>query len=32
MLINLGHTPEAIYRSTELIADAYGLPSNVLDE
>ena len=32
MVINLGHTPEAIYRSTELIADAYGLPSNVLDE
>lgn len=31
MVINLGHTPSAIYRSTELIADAYGLPKNVLE-
>lgn len=26
MLLNLGHSPQAIYRSTELIADAYGMP------
>lgn len=25
MILNLGHSPEAIYRSTELIADACGL-------
>ncbi len=29
MLLNLGHSPQAIYRSTELIADAYGLPQDV---
>src|SRR3546814_14679265 len=29
MILNLGHSPQAIYRSTELIADAYGLPQNV---
>ncbi len=29
MILNLGHSPQAIYRSTELIADAYGLPENV---
>lgn len=29
MILNLGHTPSAIHRSTELIADAYGLPQNV---
>jgi alkanesulfonate monooxygenase SsuD/methylene tetrahydromethanopterin reductase-like flavin-dependent oxidoreductase (luciferase family) len=28
MILNLGHSPRAIYRSTELIADAYGLPQN----
>jgi len=26
MLLNLGHSQEAIYRSTELIADAYDMP------
>ncbi|MCH8686509.1 LLM class flavin-dependent oxidoreductase [Pedomonas mirosovicensis] len=26
MVLNLGHSPDAIYRSTELIADAYGMP------
>lgn len=26
MILNLGHTPSAIHRSTELIANAYGLP------
>lgn len=31
MILNLGHSPEAIYRSVELIADAYGLPKNVLN-
>ncbi|MGK9155832.1 LLM class flavin-dependent oxidoreductase [Acinetobacter radioresistens] len=31
VVINLGHTPAAIYHSTKLIADAYGLPHNVLD-
>lgn len=31
MVLNLGHSPEAIYRSVELIADAYGLPQNVLN-
>lgn len=30
MLLNLGHSQQAIYRSTELIADAYGMPDNVL--
>lgn len=30
MILNLGHSPDAIYRSTELIADAYGMPQNVL--
>ncbi|WP_406833989.1 LLM class flavin-dependent oxidoreductase [Pseudomonas asiatica] len=30
MLLNLGHSQQAIYRSTELIADAYGMPENVL--
>ena len=29
MLLNLGHSQEAIYRSTELIADAYDMPVNV---
>lgn len=29
MILNLGHCLQAIYRSTELIADAYGLPRNV---
>lgn len=28
MILNLGHSPEAIYRSTGLIADAYGLPQD----
>lgn len=32
MLLNLGHSPDAIYRSTELIADAYGMPRNVPGE
>jgi luciferase family oxidoreductase group 1 len=27
MMLNLGHSPQAIYRSTELIADAYGMPT-----
>lgn len=31
MILNLGHSQKAIYRSTELIADAYGLPIDVLD-
>ncbi|MCP1240256.1 LLM class flavin-dependent oxidoreductase [Acetobacter lovaniensis] len=26
MVLNLGHTPSAIHRSTELIADSYGMP------
>jgi hypothetical protein len=26
MVLNLGHSPDAIHRSTELIADAYGMP------
>ncbi|MGV3503583.1 MAG: LLM class flavin-dependent oxidoreductase [Adhaeribacter sp.] len=26
MILNLGHSPEAIYRSAELIADAYSMP------
>lgn len=26
MILNLGHSPSAIYRSTELIADAFNLP------
>lgn len=30
MILNLGHLPEAIHRSTELIADAYGMPENIL--
>ena len=30
MILNLGHSQDAIYRSTELIADAYGLPENIL--
>ncbi|NWO11943.1 LLM class flavin-dependent oxidoreductase [Chromohalobacter salexigens] len=29
MILNLGHSPQAIYRSTELIADGLGLPPNV---
>lgn len=29
MILNLGHSPQAIHRSTELIADAYGLPESV---
>ena len=32
MILNLGHTPQAIHRSTELIADAFGLPKNVLSK
>ncbi len=32
MLLNLGHSPDAIYRSTELIADAYGMPENMPGE
>lgn len=32
MILNLGHSPDAIYRSTELIANAYGLPENVFNE
>ena len=31
MILNLGHSQRAIYRSAELIADAYGMPVNVLD-
>jgi luciferase family oxidoreductase group 1 len=31
MILNLGHSQQAIYRSTELIADAYGMPSNILE-
>lgn len=30
MILNLGHSQQAIYRSTELIADAYGMPDNLL--
>lgn len=26
MILNLGHGSRAIHRSTELIADAYGMP------
>lgn len=29
MILNLGHTPSAIHRSTELIADAYDMPENM---
>ncbi|HBO2506620.1 TPA: LLM class flavin-dependent oxidoreductase [Pseudomonas aeruginosa] len=29
MILNLGHSQQAIYRSTELIADAFGLPEDV---
>jgi alkanesulfonate monooxygenase SsuD/methylene tetrahydromethanopterin reductase-like flavin-dependent oxidoreductase (luciferase family) len=29
MILNLGHSPAAIYRSTELIADAYDMPGKV---
>ena len=29
MILNLGHTPSAIHRSTELIADAFGMPEDV---
>lgn len=28
MILNLGHAPQAIYRSSELIADALGLPAD----
>jgi len=31
MILNLGHSQQAIYRSTELIANAYGMPDNVLE-
>ena len=31
MILNLGHSSDAIYRSVELIADAYGLPQNLLN-
>ncbi|MDR9836750.1 LLM class flavin-dependent oxidoreductase [Herbaspirillum huttiense] len=31
MILNLGHSQQAIYRSTELIADAYDMPNNVLE-
>jgi hypothetical protein len=30
MILDLGHSPQAIYRSTELIVDAYGLPQTVI--
>ncbi len=29
MILNLGHTPSAIHRSTELIADAYNMPEDI---
>lgn len=29
MILNLGHTPAAIHRSTELIANVYGMPEDV---
>lgn len=29
MVLNLGHSPDAIYRSTELIADAYNMPDQL---
>lgn len=29
MILSLGHSQGAIYRSTELIADTYGMPENV---
>ena len=32
MILNLGHSQPAIYRSAELIADAYGFPQNVLEQ
>lgn len=28
MILNLGHTPSAIHRSVELIADAFGMPED----
>lgn len=31
MILNLGHSQRAIYRSTELIADAWGMPDNILE-
>lgn len=31
MILNLGHSQKAIYRSAELIADAYGMPKNILE-
>jgi luciferase family oxidoreductase group 1 len=31
MLLNLGHSPAAIHRSTEIIADAYGMPGSGAD-
>jgi len=30
MLLNLGHSPAAIHRSTVIIADAYGMPEHHL--
>ncbi|WP_343039456.1 LLM class flavin-dependent oxidoreductase [Microvirga makkahensis] len=32
MLLNLGHSPAAILRSTEIIADAYGMPEHHPDQ
>jgi luciferase family oxidoreductase group 1 len=32
MLLNLGHSPAAIRRSTEIIADAYGMPEHGLGQ
>lgn len=29
MILNLGHSQRAIYRSAELIADAWGMPKNI---
>ncbi|MDR7342061.1 luciferase family oxidoreductase group 1 [Pantoea alhagi] len=29
MILNLGYSQQAIYRSTELIADAYGMPDDI---
>ncbi|WP_375757543.1 hypothetical protein [Corallococcus exercitus] len=31
MILNLGHSQQAISRSTELIANAYGMPDDVLE-
>lgn len=29
MILNLGHTPSAVHRSVELIADAYNMPEDM---